>query len=241
MSEVKPYQELSEGKKEQVRIMFNNISRRYDFLNHFLSLGIDKSWRKLAVGMLRENHPKKILDVATGTGDFALESLVLNPDSITGIDISEKMLEQGRQKIKNKGLDKIIRLETGDSENLTFPDNTFDAITVGFGVRNFENLAKGMSEMFRVLNKNGKLVVLEFSKPKTFPVKQFYNLYFTHILPFIGSVVSSDKRAYRYLNESVNAFPEGNDFLQIMRDTGFREVSQKRLMKGIASIYVGKK
>lgn len=241
MKEVKPYTEQETGKKEQVRTMFNNISGRYDFLNHFLSLGIDKRWRKKSVELLRADNPKVILDVATGTGDFALESLRLNPDKIVGVDISENMLEVGIKKIADRKLSDKISLKVGDSENLDFEDNTFDAITVGFGVRNFENLLKGMMEMQRVLRENGKLVVLEFSKPTSFPLKQIYNLYFTKILPGIGSLISKDNRAYSYLHESVDAFPEGNEFLEIMKKSGFKEVSQKRLFNGIASIYVGKK
>jgi len=241
MAEVKPYSDQEGGKKEQVRSMFNNISKRYDFLNHFLSMGIDRLWRKKSISYLESIHPKKILDVATGTGDFAIESLSLKPDSVIGIDISELMLEVGIKKMKSKGFSDIIKLEVGDSENLNFEDNTFDAITVGFGVRNFEDLPKGLSEMNRVLVKNGKLVVLEFSKPQNFPIKQIYGLYFAKILPFIGSVVSKDKRAYSYLHESVDAFPEGDKFIDIMKECGFEDVEQKRLFNGIASIYVGKK
>jgi len=241
MGVVKPYKDEEIGKKEQVRRMFNNISQRYDFLNHFLSMGIDRIWRKKSIAFLKADNPKKILDVATGTGDFAIASLTLNPEQVVGIDISEKMLEEGLKKIISKGYDQIIELHVGDSENLDFPDYSFDAITVGFGVRNFENLSKGLDEMYRVLNENGKVVVLEFSKPQGFPFKQIYHLYFTKILPFIGSLVSKDKRAYSYLHESVDAFPEGKDFLKIMEKSGFSDVSQSRLMNGIASIYVGKK
>ncbi len=241
MAEVKPYENQEAGKKEQVRTMFNNISSNYDFLNHFLSLGIDKLWRKKSVSLLKADQPKRILDVATGTGDFAIESLKLKPESIIGVDISELMLEEGKKKMVKKGFDDVISMEVGDSENLRFEDNSFDAITVGFGVRNFENLEKGMKEMCRVLRKDGKLVVLEFSKPHSFPFKQIYNLYFTRILPFIGRSISKDKRAYSYLHESVNAFPEGPDFLQIMEKCGFQDGSQTRLFNGIASIYVGKK
>lgn len=241
MKEVKPYSNQKSGKKEQVRTMFNNISKRYDFLNHFLSLGIDRIWRKKSVKLLIQDKPKKILDVATGTGDFALASLRLNPDSIVGIDISEKMLEIGNTKIKSKGLENKVTLRVGDSENLDFEDNSFDAITVGFGVRNFESLSKGLEEMYRVLKENGKLVVLEFSKPDTFPVKQIYSLYFTKILPTIGSLLSKDKRAYSYLHESVDAFPEGKEFLKILSDCGYKDLTQYKLLNGIASIYVGKK
>lgn len=241
MKEVKPYTNQESGKKEQVRKMFNNISDRYDFLNHFLSLGIDRNWRKKSVKLLMNDKPKKILDVATGTGDFALASLRLNPESVVGIDISENMLEVGNKKIKSKGLENIVSLRLGDSENLKFEDNSFDAITVGFGVRNFENLKKGLDEMYRVLKDNGKLVVLEFSKPDTFPVKQIYSLYFTKILPAIGSLLSKDKRAYSYLHESVDAFPEGKDFIKILSDCGYKNLNQYKLLNGIASIYVGKK
>ena len=241
MAVVKPYSDREGGKKEQVRDMFNNISKRYDLLNHLLSMGIDKSWRKKSISLLKQDQPKKILDVATGTGDFALESLSLKPEQVIGIDISEKMLEQGNLKIEKRGLQATVKLEKGDSENISYPENSFDAITVGFGVRNFEDLNQGLKEMFRVLNPNGKLVVLEFSKPQKFPFKQVYQLYFTKILPTIGALISKDKRAYSYLHESVNAFPEGIEFINKMEYCGFLEVQQLRLMGGIASIYVGKK
>jgi demethylmenaquinone methyltransferase/2-methoxy-6-polyprenyl-1,4-benzoquinol methylase len=241
MEEVKPYQDREGGKKEQVREMFNNISKRYDLLNHLLSLGIDRLWRKKSISYLKEKPANKILDIATGTGDFAIEALSLKPDSIVGVDISELMLEQGKIKIKRKGYDNIIELEVGDAENLRFEDETFNAATVGFGVRNFENLTKGLMEINRVLKKDSKLVVLEFSKPHAFPVKQLYHLYFNKILPFIGSFISNDSRAYSYLPESVNAFPEGPEFIEIMTNCGFNDIIQKKLMNGIASIYVGKK
>jgi len=182
--------------------MFDNIAKRYDFINSLLSLGIHKGWRKKAVNKLLKFHPKAVLDVATGTGDFAIVSLKkLNPDRVVGIDISEGMLNIGREKLKKKGLDKKIELLYGDSENLPFPDNTFDAITVGFGVRNFETLEKGLSSMLRVLKPGGTLVVLEFSRPKRFPAKQFYNLHFYHLTPAIGGMISKDKKAYTYLPE----------------------------------------
>lgn len=221
--------------------MFNNIAPRYDFLNHVLSLGIDKGWRKKAVQILQEAKPSVILDVATGTADFAIASSKLKPLRIEGIDISGGMLEKGREKIKRKGLEKIIFLSQADSEKMTFNDNTFDAITVGFGVRNFENLDKGLSEMYRVLKPGGTALVLEFSKPVMFPVKQVYQLYFTYILPFIGRLISKDQAAYSYLPESVKAFPSGYDFLEVYKRAGFIQTSQLPLTFGIASIYIGKK
>ncbi|CAN5388031.1 bifunctional demethylmenaquinone methyltransferase/2-methoxy-6-polyprenyl-1,4-benzoquinol methylase UbiE [soil metagenome] len=238
---VTPYH-TSEGKKEQVAEMFDNIAPKYDFLNQLLSLGIHKGWRKKAVKILLPLNPKKILDVATGTGDFAIEANKrLNPEKITGVDISEGMMKFGRVKLNKLGLSEKIELLVGDSENLPFADHTFDAITVGFGVRNFENLEKGMSGMFRVLKPGGKLVVLEFSKPVKFPVKQIFNFYFNRVTPFIGKLFSKDNRAYTYLPESVNAFPDGERFISIMKKTGFSDCSWQPLTFGIASIYVGSK
>ncbi|MBL4707962.1 MAG: bifunctional demethylmenaquinone methyltransferase/2-methoxy-6-polyprenyl-1,4-benzoquinol methylase UbiE [Flavobacteriales bacterium] len=236
-----PYKEKGSSKKEQVAEMFDNISHRYDFLNHFLSLGIDKLWRKKAVKLLKENKPKILLDVATGTGDFAIESLSLNPKKVYGIDISNGMLDKGRIKIKKNKQDQIIELKYGDSENIPFEDNYFDAITVAFGVRNFENLEKGLSEMKRVLKTGGKVVVLEFSKPKSFPIKQIYNLYFHKILPSIGKLVSKDASAYTYLPESVEAFPEGKIFEEILTKVGFKFKKTYPLFFGISSIYVVEK
>jgi demethylmenaquinone methyltransferase/2-methoxy-6-polyprenyl-1,4-benzoquinol methylase len=237
---VVPYKE-SLSKKEQVAKMFDNISHRYDFLNHFLSLGIDKSWRKKAIRMLEPLHPQYILDVATGTGDFALQALVLKPKQITGIDISEGMLEIGRKKVRDRNLSAIIDLIHGDSENLPFEENKFDAVTVAFGVRNFENLKRGMREICRVLKPGGTLVVLEFSKPSRFPFKQVYNFYFKYILPKIVSAVSNDKAAYTYLPKSVEAFPDGEDFLHILQEVGFKNTQCSSLTFGISSIYTGTK
>ncbi len=236
-----PYKEKKSGKKEQVAEMFDNISHRYDFLNHFLSLGIDKLWRKKAVNLLRESNPKYILDVATGTGDFAIESLSLKPEKIYGIDISEGMMAKGRLKIGKQGHQEKIELKYGDSENIPFEENTFDALTVAFGVRNFEALEKGLTEMKRVLKKEGRAVILEFSKPKSFPIKQIYKLYFHKILPFIGKTVSKDSSAYTYLPESVEAFPEGKAFEQILQKVGFKFEQTIPLFFGIASIYVVRK
>jgi len=237
--EVIPYKEEELGKKEQVALMFNNISPRYDLLNHLLSLGIDIHWRKKAIELLRPLKPKRILDVATGTGDFAIQSLSLTPDEVTGIDISDGMLEIGREKIKKRNLDEIITLENGDSENLRFSDNKFDAVIVAFGVRNFENLEKGLAGMHRVLKKGGKVVILEFSKPSSFPFKQIYNFYFKSILPIIGNVISKDNSAYTYLPESVQAFPQGAVFLDILNKTGFNQTECIPLTFGICSIYTG--
>ncbi|MBL1231381.1 MAG: bifunctional demethylmenaquinone methyltransferase/2-methoxy-6-polyprenyl-1,4-benzoquinol methylase UbiE [Flavobacteriales bacterium] len=236
-----PYKEKQETKKEQVATMFNNISHKYDFLNHFLSLGIDILWRKKAVRMLAPHQPKKILDIATGTADFAIEALKLNPDEIIGIDISEGMLNVGKEKIKKKGVDNIISLELGDSENLRFETAYFDAYTVAFGVRNFENLEKGLIEMLRVLKPNGTGIILEFSKPRKFPIKQLYNFYFNKILPGIGKMVSKDTAAYTYLPESVYAFPDGEDFVQLLKKIGYKNAKATTLLFGIATIYKANK
>jgi demethylmenaquinone methyltransferase/2-methoxy-6-polyprenyl-1,4-benzoquinol methylase len=238
---VNPYKDLDKGKKAQVALMFNNIARKYDFLNHFLSMGIDKLWRRKAVKLLKTLEPKRILDIATGTGDFAIANLKLNPEKVVGIDISTEMLAVGREKIAKKNLQDKIELLEGDSENIQFADHFFDAITVAFGVRNFENLEKGLQEMNRVVRPGGKVVVLEFSKPKKFPVKQIYNFYFFKILPFWGRLVSKDASAYTYLPESVDAFPDDEDFLRIYQDCGFVDCKQIKLSFGIASIYLGTK
>lgn len=239
---VTPYKESKSGKKEQVAQMFNNIAHRYDFLNHFLSLGIDTIWRKKAIACLKNDNPKLLLDIATGTGDLAITAnKILNPDKIIGIDISEGMLSFGREKLAKMNLQDKIQLIIGDSENIPFKDNYFDAATVAFGVRNFENLEKGLKEIYRVLKQGGSLVVLEFSKPKAFPIKQLYNFYFNRILPGIGNFISKDSRAYSYLPESVNAFPDGVNFLKYLNNAGFQKTYYKTLMFGIASIYYGKK
>ncbi len=238
---VVPYKDKQGSKKEQVASMFDSISGKYDFLNHFLSMGIDITWRKKAIKMLKKDQPKQILDIATGTGDFAIEALALNPDKVTGVDISEGMLSVGREKMKKKGLSDKIELLSGDSEQLQFEDNKFDAVIVSFGVRNFENLEKGLSDMHRVLKPGGKTVILEFSKPKTFPFKQLYSFYFKWILPKIGNTISKDQAAYTYLPESVREFPDGKNFLQILDKVGFKETKCKPLTLGISSIYVGTK
>jgi len=239
--EVKPYKNEESSKKEQVAKMFNSIAPKYDFLNHTLSLGIDILWRKKAVKILKNMNPKKVLDIACGTADFTIANLKSGANKIIGLDISEGMVNVGVEKIKKKGLSKKISLQVGDSEKINFDNEEFDAITVGFGVRNFENLEKGLSEMFRVLSPNGKVIILEFSKPKKFPVKQFYFFYFKYILPKIGRLISKDKTAYTYLPDSVNVFPDGEKFTSILEKVGFKETNIISCTFGIASIYVGTK
>jgi demethylmenaquinone methyltransferase/2-methoxy-6-polyprenyl-1,4-benzoquinol methylase len=239
--EVKPYGDSNKSKKEEVAQMFDNISAKYDFLNHFLSLGIDKIWRKKAVNMLSDINPSRILDIATGTGDFAIQSLTLLPEEVIGVDISEGMLEKGRQKMVKRKIDHIISMRSGDSEDLPFEDNYFDALTVGFGVRNFQNLELGLAEMLRVVRTGGKLVILEFSKPKRFPVKQYYAFHSKYIIPFFGKTISKDASAYTYLPESVAAFPEGQDFQDILVKLGYKDVGAKLVAGGIATIYFGTK
>lgn len=230
------------GKKAEVEQMFDRIAPKYDLLNRVLSLGIDVWWRKRAIGYLKAEKPAEILDVATGTADVAiLMAKLLKPRQVVGIDIANQMLELGRGKIAQQGLSEIISLETGDCERLRFDDHSFDAVTVAFGVRNFETLEKGLAEMHRVLRPNGRVVVLEFSKPHVFPVKQLYNAYFKYVLPFIGRLTSRDMRAYTYLFESVQAFPEGKQFTDILTKTGFQDPICERLTLGICSIYTATK
>ncbi len=221
--------------------MFNSISARYDFLNRLLSFGIDRWWRKKAVDVLRPLSPRTILDIATGTGDLALEALRLGPEKITGVDISEGMLEKGREKIRKKGLSGRIELRTGDSENLQFPDNSFDAVMVSFGVRNFENLEKGLKEILRVLRPGGCVMILEFSRPRNPLVKAGYQLYNHTLLPLLGRLISRDNSAYRYLPASVAAFPEGDTFIKILTSSGFKEGRALPLTFGIVSVYSGLK
>lgn len=239
---ITPYQSQEATKKEQVATMFNNISGTYDFLNHFLSLGIDILWRKKAIKELKAIKPRIMLDVATGTGDFAFEAInILKPEKIIGVDISEGMLDVARKKIAERNLQHIFSVQMGDSEGLHFPDNHFDAITVAFGVRNYQNLEKGLADMYRVLKPEGKIVILEFSKPRAFPIKQGYNFYSQQVLPFFGKVFSKDSRAYTYLPESVAAFPDGEDFIKLMDKVGFKRSKDIRLTFGISAIYTGVK
>ncbi|MBC7616157.1 MAG: bifunctional demethylmenaquinone methyltransferase/2-methoxy-6-polyprenyl-1,4-benzoquinol methylase UbiE [Pedobacter sp.] len=236
---ITPYQTKS-SKKEQVAEMFNNISGTYDFLNHFLSLGIDIIWRRKAIKELMALQPQVILDVATGTGDFAFESIsILQPKKIIGVDISKGMLAIADKKILARKLGDIFSVQLGDSEGLNFEDDTFDAITVAFGVRNYENLEKGLADMLRVLKPKGKIVILEFSKPRKFPIKQGYHIYFKYITPFFGQLFSKDKHAYTYLPESVAAFPDGETFTALMEKVGYKNTKHRPLTFGISAIYTG--
>ena len=236
MEKVTPYN-TTEGKKKQVTKMFDNIAGSYDFLNHTLSLGMDNIWRKIAIKKLT-NNPTTILDIATGTGDFAISASKYTNANITGVDISQGMLDVGIKKIAKKELTDRIKLQLADSEDLPFKDSSYDAVTAGFGVRNFEDLNKGLSEMHRTLKKGGIVAILEPSEPSSFPLKQLYNLYFHHILPFIGGIISKDKNAYTYLPDSVSAFPSGKDFLVELEKTGFKNCKHIPLTLGIVSLYI---
>ena len=238
---VVPYKDQSKGKKEQVANMFNTISPQYDFLNHLLSGGIDIIWRKKAIKLLQNKGIKTMLDIATGTGDFAIEALKINPEKIVGVDISEGMLSVGIEKIKKMGLEKTIQLQKGDSEKLPFSDNSFDAVIVSFGVRNFENLQKGLSDMFRVTKPGGYCLILEFSNPRSFPMKQLYTFYSKYCLPFLGKMISKDPSAYTYVPESVKAFPDGPEFIHIFKSVGYSETNWIPMTGGICSIYIGQK
>ena len=233
------FSEYDAVEKQYVRTLFDSIARRYDFLNHFLSAGIDRFWRRRAIGHLEDLRPRRILDIATGTGDFAIAALRLGPEKVIGVDIAEEMLAEGRKKIASRGLDGLIILQSGDAERLAFADATFDAAIVAFGVRNFENLRTGLAEMRRVLRPGGKAVVLEFSRPERAPMRQIYFWYFKKVLPLIGAVISRSKTAYRYLPETVMAFPQGEEFLRLLRESGYSSATEERLTFGIVSIYTG--
>lgn len=236
---VKPYKNSPGSKKRQVEEMFDNISGKYDFLNHFLSFNIDRYWRKNAVSHLKNMPGISILDVATGTGDMITPLLKLRPKKITGLDLSEGMLSIARKKFPSEVRGTSIEFIKGDSEKLPFDDNMYDAETVAFGVRNFENTLSGLSEMFRVLKPDGKIVVLEFARPGSFPFKQIYQFYFRNLLPFFGRIVSDDKDAYTYLPDSVNNFPERKEFVNIMENAGFSQCTFNTLTFGIVSVYTG--
>jgi len=239
---VVPFKNSTESKKKQVENMFDKIAFRYDFLNRFLSAGIDVGWRKKAIKQLISLHPKNILDVATGTGDFAITSYeILKPEKITGIDISDGMLEIGRKKIAKAGLENSIELINGDSEAIFFDDNSFDAVTVAFGVRNFENLEKGLSEIKRVLRPGGKLIVLECTKPSLPVVKQLYHFYMKFVTPKIGKIIAKNNEAYQYLNDSVLQFPEKESFIHILNQSDYRNAFYKTLTLGICTIYCAEK
>jgi demethylmenaquinone methyltransferase/2-methoxy-6-polyprenyl-1,4-benzoquinol methylase len=223
--------------KKTVQKMFDDISPKYDFLNHFLSLGIDYRWRKILVRMLSERNPLRILDVATGTGDVAIALTRLNPEKIVGIDISEKMLDIARTKIAAKGLENVISLRQSDAGHIPYSDDSFDAVTVAFGVRNFEDLRQGLSEMRRILRPGGTMMILEFSQPSVTPFKQFYQFYSRFIIPFFGKMISNHSQAYSYLPETAAAFPSGENFLKILRELEMINCSVKVLSFGISSIY----
>ncbi|MVZ64332.1 bifunctional demethylmenaquinone methyltransferase/2-methoxy-6-polyprenyl-1,4-benzoquinol methylase UbiE [Sphingobacterium sp. DK4209] len=236
-STVKPYNPEG-GKKEQVADMFNNISKTYDLLNRFMTMGIDTIWRKKAIRTLKPLHPQLILDVATGTGDFALESIrILNPKKIIGVDISQGMLDVAAEKAKKKGLTDQFEVRLGDSESLPFDDNTFDAVTVAFGVRNFENLEQGLSDIRRVLKPGGKAIILELSNPTAFPIKQLFRFYFHKVVPAMGKLISKDNRAYEYLPESVAKFPDGERFAAITDKVGFASCNVRPQTFGFCTIY----
>ncbi len=239
---VVPYSQSNAEKKEQVASMFDSIAKRYDFLNRFLSLGIDQGWRKTAISYLKDKKINHLLDIATGTADMALMAFKqIQPTKITGIDISEGMMQYGRIKIEQKGLTDTIQLSLGDSTAIPFEADKFDGAMVAFGVRNFANLEKGLQEIYRVLTPNSKLVILEFSQPTSFWFKPIYTFYMKWVTPTVGKLFSGNKAAYAYLNESVIAFPEGTAFLTILEQAGFKNVSQQKLSLGICSIYCGSK
>jgi len=239
--QIKPYKESSLGKKEQVAQMFDSISKNYDGLNRVISFGIDVKWRKKVVKIVGEKNPKQILDIATGTGDLAIMMAGLHPDKVIGLDISAGMLEVGKEKIAKEDLSDVIEMMVGDSENMPFKENSFDAITVSFGVRNFANLNKGLQEIYRVLKPGGVLVILETSVPTKFPYKQGYQFHSKVILPLVGKLFSKDKVAYSYLSESANSFPFGMAFNNILLKNGFNTAVNKPVTFGVASIYTATK
>lgn len=229
------------AKKEVVKDIFNDIAPKYDLLNHFLSLNIDKIWRRKAVAMIREDNKGRLLDVACGTGDFSIAACKAGIKQVVGIDISTNMVDFGKKKVEAMGLDEQITLQAGDSERMEFADGSFDVVTVAFGVRNFEHLEVGLREMHRVLKEGGEMIILEFSMPERFPMKQLYKFYFRHILPVVGGWISGNKGAYAYLPESVMKFPQGRAFLDILEGCGFKQTTRRKLSFGIASIYTGVK
>ncbi len=240
MESITPYNN-SDSKKDQVAQMFDNIAFRYDFLNSLLSLGIHKGWRKKCISLISEKNPKYILDVATGTADFAIGALKLNPTKVVGVDISEGMMKFGREKIKKINAENKISLNYGDAETCDMPDNSIDAITVGFGVRNFQNLEKGLLNMNRILKPGGQICILEFSTPRKFPFKQFYKFYFKFVTPTLGKIFSKDARAYTYLPESIKAFPDNENFVSILNKCGYSNTSFQSLNFGLAAIYLADK
>lgn len=240
MSTVTPYNN-DQSKKDQVAHMFDKIAFRYDFLNTLLSLGIHKGWRKKCIRLIAAKNPKHILDVATGTADFAIQAMKLNPESVIGIDISEGMMQFGREKLKKMHLENKITLKYGDAETCDLPSNSIDAITVGFGVRNFENLEKGLENMYRILKPGGQLCILEFSSPRHFPMKQFYKFHFKYITPVIGKIFSKDSNAYTYLPESIKVFPDNERFTAILEKLKFKKATFQSVSFGLAAIYLAEK
>jgi demethylmenaquinone methyltransferase/2-methoxy-6-polyprenyl-1,4-benzoquinol methylase len=239
---VKPFGDSTKTKKEQVAEMFDALADRYDLMNRMLSCGIDVKWRKKAIEQLKTDQPQQVLDVATGTADMAIIAWQqLRPEKVIGIDISEQMLEIGRKKVEKERLTHFIQLQTGDSETINFTDDSFDAVMVAFGVRNFEHLENGLSEMLRVLRPGGKLVVLEFSRPRTIIFRSLYNLYMSIVAPEVARWFSQNKKAYQYLNQSAKLFPDRQKFVDILNRTGYSDTSFKSLSAGICCIYVGKK
>ncbi|MBP6756244.1 MAG: bifunctional demethylmenaquinone methyltransferase/2-methoxy-6-polyprenyl-1,4-benzoquinol methylase UbiE [Bacteroidia bacterium] len=240
MASVTPYNN-SDSKKNQVAQMFDNIAFRYDFLNSLLSLGIHKGWRKKCIKLIAKKNPQYILDVATGTADFAIEALKLNPTKVVGVDISEGMMKFGRVKIEKLKAQSKITLHYGDAETCDLADNSMDAITVGFGVRNFEHLEKGLINMNRILKPGGQICILEFSTPRKFPFKQFYKFYFKFVTPTLGKIFSKDARAYTYLPESIKVFPDNEHFVSILKNCGYVNASFESLNFGLAAIYLAEK
>lgn len=237
-----PFRASDDAKKEQVRKMFDKIAFKYDFLNRFLSVGIDRTWRKKALQLLLPSKPKQILDAATGTGDLAIMAMeILNPETVIGIDISEGMMQLGREKVKKAGFEHQIQLQHGDSEAISFPENSFDAVTVGFGVRNFENLEKGLVEIKRVLRPKAKLIVIEATKPSAPVIKQLFNFYMNRICPLAGKWFSKSDEAYDYLNKSVKYFPEKKEFVHILNQLGYRNAFYKTMTLGTCTIYCAEK
>ncbi len=237
---VTPYND-TRSKKEQVEEMFDNIAHRYDFLNHLLTMGIDITWRKKAVKYIGEIKPVSVLDVASGTGDFAFEALAIHPEKIVGFDLSEGMMKYGRVKAAKMNVSDIVQFIKGDSEKMPFGDDTFDAITVGFGVRNFENLKVGLQEMYRVTKSGGRIAILEASMPQNTILRALFSLYFGKIVPIIGKLFSKDARAYNYLPESVKVFPEGLEFVKILENIGFKKVKWQPLTFGACAFYTMEK
>lgn len=239
--QIKPYS--SSGKKsEQVEKMFDNIAHHYDLLNHTLSMGIDKGWRRKAIAWLKPFHPQKMMDVATGTGDFAIQAYRdLLPKELIGTDISEGMMNIGKEKVRKLGLEQSITFAKEDCTNLSFTENTFDAITVAFGIRNFENLDKGLSEMHRVLTRDGHLVILELTTPDRFPMKQLFAIYSKIVIPTLGKLLSKDNNAYTYLPQTIQAFPQGEVMKGVLEKAGFRNVAFRRLTFGICTLYTATK